>query len=97
MLIPSALTEPNDILVYVTVCGAAEEACSHLIDDLDELHGGEGLPCSVLNGGQDLLLPLVPVADVVSDLGASVLDHGSVTCSRGPVKTSVRDHREQQT
>lgn len=94
MLIPSVFTEQNYILQYLTVYAAAAEVCSHLIDDLDELHRGEGLSRSVLNGGQDLLLPLVPVADVVSDLGAGVLNHGSVACSRAPVKTLLRDRRD---
>lgn len=52
-----------------------------LINDLDELHRGESLSCSILNGCQDLLLSLVPVADVVSDLRARILNHRSVTCT----------------
>lgn len=51
-----------------------------LIDDLDELHGGERLPRSALDGSQDLLFPLVPVADVVLDLGAGIQNHGAMTC-----------------
>ena len=52
-----------------------------LIDHLDQLHGGERLSCSILNGCQDLLFSLVPVADVVFDLGAGILNHRPVTCT----------------
>lgn len=63
---------------YLETCGGTG---SDLVDDLDQLHGGESLSCSVLNGCQDLLLSLLPVVDVVPDLHGCVLDHRSVTCS----------------
>lgn len=50
-----------------------------LINNLDKLHGGKRLSCSILNGCQDLLLSLVPVAHIVSDLRASILNHRAVT------------------
>lgn len=72
--------------------------CPDLIDDLDELHWGKSLSCSILNGCQDLLLSLVPVADVVSDLRASILNHRSVTCtensSEGFIQASEWLHNE---
>lgn len=64
---------------FVLVYG--QRVCSDLIDDLDKLHGGEGFSCSILDGLQDLLLSLVPVADVLTDFRGRILDHWAVTCT----------------
>ena len=54
--------------------------CPHLVDQFDQLHGGEGSPCSPrLDDLQDLLLSEQPVLDVLSDLTASLLHHRTVT------------------
>lgn len=65
---------------------------SDLVDDLDQLHGGERLSGSILNGCQDLLLSLLSVADVEFDLHACVLDHRSVTCSHNRGKNAMENN-----
>lgn len=68
---------------------SVENMRSDLVDDLDQLHGGESLSGSILNGCQDLLLSFLSVVDVVFDLHACVLDHRSVTCSHNRGKNAM--------
>lgn len=59
----------------------AQRGSPDLVDRLDELHGGKRFPRSIVNCCQDLLFSLVPVADVVADLGASILNYRPMSCS----------------